>query len=101
MKGLRREFPNMLRIKDDVFYKVKFRRETDGAMGWCDQGKQEIIIATGLPPKERILTFIHEALHAIEFEHEIKIPHKLIYQLEAPIAYLLTENTNLQWVEWK
>jgi hypothetical protein len=101
MKGLRREFPNFLRIKEDVFYKVSFRRNITDCYGWCDSGKQEIVIATGLPPKERIITFVHEFLHAIEFEHNIKIPHKLIHQLEAPLAYLLTENTNLQWVEWK
>lgn len=98
-----KDFPKFVRIKEDVFYEVKFRRKMPkpSTVGYCHSGTQEISIAMGLDKELRLKTFIHELLHCIEFEYDIKIPHKLIYALEDPLIYVLSENTNLQFVKWE
>ena len=40
----------------------------------------------------RFDTFLHEILHAIEYEYGIEIPHPLVHALEEPIRRLLVEN---------
>jgi hypothetical protein len=40
-------------------------------------------------PRKLLETFIHEYLHAVEYEYDLKIPHKLVSTLEKPIAYLV------------
>lgn len=66
-------------------------------MGLCVGSSQEILLATGLTPKQRSETFWHELLHAIEFEYEIKIPHSLIYELEKPLSYIFMKNAFIHW----
>jgi hypothetical protein len=86
----------------DAMYRIRFvRKIKEGTIrqgsdlevvGLCDPSEKEILIIQGLDPLERFKAFIHELLHAIEFEHDIDIAHKLIYQLEEPIAAILIEN---------
>ncbi len=45
--------------------------------------------------RKMLSTFIHEVLHAIEFEYQIKIPHRLIYALEGPLARVVLELVQL------
>jgi len=64
----------------------------DDIAGQCDGDEQQILIDSGLSKSEKAKTLIHEILHAFEYEYNIKIPHKLIYQLEEPIYRLLMDN---------
>lgn len=41
-----------------------------------------------LGPRQMIETFLHEFLHAVDFEYDLKISHKLIYRLERPLRYM-------------
>jgi hypothetical protein len=43
-------------------------------------------------PRLRLRTFIHEALHALEFEYGFKLRHQSILDLEEPIVDLLVDN---------
>lgn len=98
-----KHLPRHVRIKDDTFYTVKYRKNmpTEDCRGYCDGDEREIAILQGMDERERVKTLIHELLHAIEFSYKLKIPHKLIYALEEPLTYLLTENTKLRWVKWR
>lgn len=94
-----RDYPREILVGDSL-YKIKFVKKitepnpahTTEIVGICDPSEKEILIIQGLGPFERLKAFIHEILHAIEFEHDIDIPHQLIYKLEQPIALLMLEN---------
>lgn len=94
-----KDYPKEIVVGDSI-YRVRFVRKICEAkegsdsetLGLCCPGDKEILIKQGLDPMERLSTLIHEILHCLEFEYEIEIPHKLIYQLERPITQLLMDN---------
>jgi hypothetical protein len=89
----RRDYPKELHIGDAI-YKVKFVRKLEkGTVGLCDPSEYEIKILCGQSPEETFKTFIHEVLHALlEFENDMEIKHKMIYDLEKPLYQLLRDN---------
>lgn len=107
MRGLRREFPTEIEIRDGIFYKILFKSarkmdtETHTVWGFCDPNRREIWIRQGQKPAQRAVTFWHELQHAIEFEWEIDLPHKTIYDLEAPLAHIFKRNAWITWADWK
>jgi hypothetical protein len=89
-----RKYPREVRVKDET-YQVKFVRKIKGersTLGECDPESRTIRIKLGQSLAETFATFIHEVLHAIEFEYEIKISHRAIYLYEKGIADLLLAN---------
>ncbi|NCY21739.1 hypothetical protein EBX31_07265 [bacterium] len=94
-----KDYPKDIIVGDSV-YLVRFVRAIGGepagsdkeTLGLCCPGEKEILLKQGMTPRERMSTFIHELLHAIEFEYEIDIPHKLVYQLEGPLTQLVLDN---------
>jgi len=54
--------------------------------GECCPNTKRIKLLETLNSVELFETFIHEVLHAIEFEGGFKIKHKTIYDLEVPLA---------------
>lgn len=89
MKSLTRE----LKVRDET-YQIRYIRKFDDkkTMGECDPSKREIRIKTGLTPKQRFRTLIHEILHALEFEYDLDLKHKLVYDLEMPLYRLFKDN---------
>jgi len=88
--------PRQLLVKDQI-YSVRFVKnlpdEIKGTtIGLCCAETQTIYIKQGLSKAERVSTFFHELLHAIEFEFEFDMPHKLIYRLEGPLAQVIVDN---------
>jgi hypothetical protein len=57
--------------------------------GHCDPDMRLIEIRDNLSSKVMVETFVHEFLHAVEHEYNLKIAHKLIYVLEKPLAYMV------------
>lgn len=45
-----------------------------------------------LRPHDRLETFIHELLHAVQHVHELKLSHDDIYDLESIIVDLMIDN---------
>jgi hypothetical protein len=91
-----RDYPVEVAVGDSV-YELRFVRsipEAQNAVGLCDEGAQVIKIAYGQSPRERFRTFLHELLHAVDFEYKLRLPHRLIYRLEGPLADALL---NLGW----
>lgn len=88
------KIPHKVKIKPGVFYHVVWVDRFDDAeqVGWCDGNQRLIYLKKRMGKKEQNEVFIHEVLHAIEFEYEIQIPHKLVYDLSAPLALVMTQN---------
>ena len=90
-----RDYPRELQVGESI-YSIRFVRripdEPKDTVGLCDDGDKMIWIRLGQTPRERWKTLTHEIAHALEAEYQIKIPHKLIYRLEEPIARLLEDN---------
>jgi hypothetical protein len=91
----KKDYPTELFIGDNV-WDIKFVRkplENDPyCYGLCDPGELTISIRLGQSPEERLKTFLHELLHAVEYEYKIEIPHSLIARLEDPFARFLIDN---------
>ncbi len=85
-----KDYPKELHIGGDT-YKIVFAKNI-GFSGDCDQGKHRIRIKAGMSKNETFRTFLHEALHAIEFSIPVKIKHKTVYKLEEAIFNLLVDN---------
>lgn len=67
--------------------------QQDDILGFCDGHSKLIFILRGQSPKDRFKAVVHELLHALEFEHDIKhFRHDLIYSLENPIVKLWIDN---------
>ena len=87
-------YPKEILIGETV-WRVRFVRKFRGepnTVGLCCEANETIYIRQGLGRVETFKTFLHELLHAVEFEHKIEIPHKLIYQLELPLTLLIFQN---------
>lgn len=70
-------------------------------MGLCCPETNTIHIRMGQTRAERMETFWHETLHALDFSHGVPIPHRLVYKLERPLAQLFAQNAWLQWAQWE
>jgi hypothetical protein len=97
------KLPRELMINGNL-WRVKFTRTPGGyprekVWGFCCEGSREISIATGLSVPDRVETFCHEVIHALEFEYKDRRPslrkllsHKNIKKVEDLIAALLIDN---------
>jgi hypothetical protein len=98
-EGLPMKIPTKICIKKGIEYEVVYVDEIESnpnLMGLCRDKKEtrqrQIVLKRGMSKKDTWQTYIHELLHVIEFEFKIKISHKLIDQLEAPIFQILKLN---------
>ena len=85
--------PKRLYIGHEV-YKVKFvkKYKDPRQRGECDSENKQITILAGMSKRSTITTLIHETLHAIEFECDFDIKHKLIYNLETALYEFYLDN---------
>lgn len=92
-------YPRSVKVRK-TRYKVKLvSKLNDGKnalRGYCDPNKPHTLyLDKDLKSALLFSTFWHEVLHAIEVEYKIKVPHKLVYALEGPLAQLLKDNFHL------
>lgn len=84
------KYPKKIYVRDEVYKVVFCKRLKD--FGETDPVKRIIRIKHGMSRREIFSTFLHEVLHAIEFEHDLIIRHSLVYQLEKGIFEVLVDN---------
>lgn len=90
----RSQYPKSLIIGEEE-YQIRFVKtvsKSEMTAGECDPGDKILRIKIGQSSPEIFATFIHEVLHAFETEHDIKLSHKVVYQLERAITDLLLQN---------
>lgn len=88
------KIPARLKIKNRVTYEIVWVDSfaDPDVLGECRFDSKQIAIKSGQSERELFKTFVHEVLHAVEFERGIKMPHKTVYQLEDAVFYLLFHN---------
>jgi hypothetical protein len=86
------QYPKRIYVKGEV-YKVTFTTKIKH-FGDTDSETKVIRIRSGMSKRETFKTFLHELLHAIEFECDFKstLKHSQIYDLEDAIFELLIDN---------
>lgn len=93
------DYPHRVRI-GKVWYNIVWAKVIEGdteAAGLCDGNAKQITLVQGLTRKELLRVFVHELIHALEFEHLIPIPHNLVKQIDEPLAMALVANFNLRF----
>jgi hypothetical protein len=87
-----KDYPMEIHVGDET-YVIRFvSRMPKNEVGLCDDGAHVILIKRGMSKAQTFRTVVHEVLHAIEFEYQLKVPHKLVYQLEKAIVDVLLMN---------
>lgn len=88
-----KDCPREIQIGENT-WDVKFVRRFQDKFttGLCDPSETTIYIRMGQTDDERLKTLLHEILHAIEYEYQLEIPHRLIHRLEDPLARFLVDN---------
>lgn len=88
------KIPSHVKVKNKVVYEVVWVDSFSDVdvLGECRFDSKQIAIKKGQSAAQVMKTFIHELLHAVEFEREVKLPHKTVYQLEDAVFYLLFHN---------
>lgn len=56
--------------------------------GYCDPDKRQIEILKRLRPRSRLKVFLHEYLHACEYEYGYAIPHAALDKTAVDLASL-------------
>lgn len=93
------DYPHRVKV-GRVWYNIVWTKVIEGdqsAAGLCDEGARQITMLQGMGRKEMFRVFIHELIHAMEFEHLIPIPHSLVSQIDEPLAKTLLANFNLKF----
>ena len=87
------QYPQKIKV-NKVLYTIVFVDQIEGkdTLGLCDFELKVIFIKNKQKPTETFKTFIHEFLHAIEFEFNCGLEHSLIYKFEESIAKALYDN---------
>lgn len=84
-------YPKKVWIKNEC-YRVVFSKSIKH-YGETDALSKTIRIRFGMSPRETMRTFIHECLHAMDFENpKLKLKHKQVYALEEAIYEFLYDN---------
>lgn len=78
---------------NDEWWEIQFKKKMPkGVVGLCHSDTRVIEIKLGQTRTETLSTMVHEVLHAMEAEYDIKVPHKAIYGFERAITKFLMDN---------
>lgn len=83
-----------VKVKDSSYCVHAMPLDKD-TLGLCNGYEKCIIIAPNQGKKSHTETLFHEILHAIEFEYNITIGHRIINCLEKSIPNILKNNPHL------
>lgn len=96
-------YPSKLKI-GDRYYRIRFVKSIRGdkrpveaegtTIGICDEDRAEILIRKELSADMKLKTLLHELWHSMEFEYNIKISHKAIYQYEEALFDFICANSD-------
>jgi len=89
------EYPKEIKVgrhKYKLQFVAKMPKEGKDCDGLCDLTNRVIYIKESLSYTEVFNTLVHEVLHAVAEEYNIKLTHKAVYQLEAALSDLILTN---------
>ncbi len=87
LKRLLPKIPTKLRTASRSHYEVLFIESFSNPLqvGECRPDNKQIIIKSSLTDKEKLSCFIHESIHAVNFEYEIGLTETQVLKLETAI----------------
>ncbi len=91
----RKKYPQKITIDNEewaIVFKPKLKLRGQSIWGLTDPAKRTIYIHAKADREMRMVTFIHEVLHALSFERGFKLTHKQINPLEKAIYRFLVDN---------
>lgn len=91
------KIPARVRIKHNCVYEVvTIKSFADGeTMGECRYDDKQIVILEGMTDTQTAKTFLHEVLHAIQYEYQAGITESQVRKLEDGIWRVLRLN---KWI---
>ena len=89
------KIPTKVRITSKITYEVVWTDligNDPKTLGECRMDSRQILLKNGQSKTEAEKTFLHECLHAVEFESGISIPHNTVEVLEKGLYRVLKLN---------
>lgn len=90
-----KKIPSSIRLKSKVKYEVVWAEiigDNENTLAECRYESRQILIKIGQSETDNWKAFIHEVIHALEFEYRIPIPHKITYLLEEAVFKMIKLN---------
>ena len=94
IKDKRNGIPSHIRV-GAAMYKIVINKDKlieDGSDGYCNPADSVLVINSEVGPQRKWQVLVHELLHAIEVQYNIKLNHRKINQLESALYQLLKDN---------
>jgi hypothetical protein len=95
-KKLSKLIPDRIQIKPkswyDVVYKPAIEYLDNECHGLTDFDKKLILMNIEQSSRLRVVTYLHEVLHAFSYEYKLGLSEKQILQIEKALYYVLKEN---------
>lgn len=97
------KYPDKIKIGDRT-YRIRFVKSIrrcnlevgkGATIGLHDPARIEILIKAGLSHDDTLKTLLHELVHAMEYEYEIKISHSGVYKFEEALFDFICANSEL------
>lgn len=93
------KIPRLLIIRGAHWHVVVTRTmnvsEGEDILGLCDPSLRTIYIKKQQTKRQQMATLVHEILHAMEFEYDFNLTHKVIGKIENPVADFIRDNLYL------
>lgn len=87
----KRHIPNSVQIKSKISYEVVWidAFKDEKTLGETRYNEKQIVILKGLSNKLTVVTYLHELLHAVQYEHEIGLTENQVLSFEKFFQYVL------------
>lgn len=93
-KELMSHIPTRIQLTSKVFYEIMWTDQflDPKVMGETRFSPNQIVIKSGMTPKEIVVTFLHEVAHAYSAEYEMDLTESQILKFEKGLYYLLKKD---------
>lgn len=89
-------YPPLIEIDGKTWHVVMAPKLKNADLGWCDGSLRVICLSRDQDDGELLETFIHEVLHAAEFEFGFTLGHPKIRKLERILASVFLQLKELK-----
>jgi hypothetical protein len=97
-KKLSKLIPSEVQIASKTFYQVLWVEnfpDDHNCVGSMDINKKQIIMKIGQSDKEKVLTYLHEVIHAFSDENKMGLTEKQVSIMEKKMLYFWLKKGNL------
>lgn len=96
-KHFKKRIPVNIQIGPKVFYEILWAEEFKHSLvGKTIPEYRQIILKTNETPKETVITYLHEVLHAVSDAYGVGLTENQILAMEAAFKFILKQNNILK-----